>query len=72
MHFEYLDLWVPPVFRQRELALPFIQGRVNSVFERMLGSVCCLVRTDFCDFLVVNPSSGMCLLLKNDTSNEKH
>jgi len=34
-----LDLWVPPVFRLGELALSSIQGRVDSVFERMLGSV---------------------------------
>jgi len=39
MLFECLDLWVPPVFRQGELALSSIQKRVDSVFERMLGSV---------------------------------
>ena len=38
MLFECLDLWVPLVFIQGELALSSIQGRVDSVFERMLGS----------------------------------
>jgi len=33
------DLWVPKVFRQGELALSSIQGRVDSVLEWMLGSV---------------------------------
>ena len=33
------DLWVPPVFRQGELALSSIQRRVDSVFERILESV---------------------------------
>jgi len=37
--FECLDLWVPLVFRQGELVLSSIQRRVDSVFERMLGSV---------------------------------
>jgi len=36
MLFECLDLWVIPVFRQRELAWSFIQRRVDSVFEQML------------------------------------
>jgi len=39
MLFECLDLWVPPIFRQRELALSSIQRRVDSVFERTLGPV---------------------------------
>ena len=39
MLFECLDLWLPLVFRQGELALSSIQKRVDSVFERMLGSV---------------------------------
>ena len=39
MCFECLDLGVPLVFRQVELALSSIQGRVDSVFEWMLGSV---------------------------------
>ena len=39
MLFECLDLWVPPVFRQGELALSSIQRRVDSVFERTLVSV---------------------------------
>jgi len=37
--FECLDLWVPPVFRQGELALSSIQRRIELVFKRMLGSV---------------------------------
>jgi len=37
--FECLDLWVSLVFRQGELAFSSIQRRVDSVFERMLGSV---------------------------------
>jgi len=46
MLFECLDLGVPPVFRQGDLALlsihrrvDSVQGPSNSVFERMLGSV---------------------------------
>jgi len=39
MLFECLDLWVPPVFRQGELALSSIQRRVDSVFEPVLGTV---------------------------------
>jgi len=39
MLFERMDLWVPPVIRQGELALSFIQRRVDLVFERTLGSV---------------------------------
>ena len=39
MLFECLDVWVPPVFRQGELALSSIQRRVDSVFERTLGPV---------------------------------
>jgi len=38
MLFECMDLWVPPVFRQGELALTSIQRRVDSVCEWMLGS----------------------------------
>jgi len=34
-----LDLLVPLIFRQGELDLSSIQRRVDSVFERMLGSV---------------------------------
>ena len=36
---ECLDPWVPLVFIQGELALSSVQRRVDSVFERMLGSV---------------------------------
>ena len=39
MLFECLDLWVPLVFIQGELALSSIQRRVDSVFEMMLRSV---------------------------------
>jgi len=39
MSFECLDLWVPLVFRQGELALTSIQRRVDLVFEWMLRSV---------------------------------
>ena len=39
MLFECLDLWVPPVFRWRELALFSIQRRVDSIVERTLGPV---------------------------------
>jgi len=39
MLFECLDVWVPLVFRQGELALSSIQKKVGSVFERTLGPV---------------------------------
>ena len=38
----FMNAWIygyPMIFRQGELALSSIQGRVDSVFERMLGSV---------------------------------
>jgi len=38
MLFECMDLWVPPVFRQGELAFTSIQRRVVLLFEWMLGS----------------------------------
>ena len=38
-HSKSMDLWIPPVFRQGELALSSIQRRVDSVFERTLGPV---------------------------------
>ena len=77
MLFECLDLWVPLVFMQGELALSSIQRRVDTVFERMLGSgilqpsvasqlsICQqLPVTDFCCCVMANLSSGMCLMLK--------